>query len=52
MYKISNDAAVSSIDFNKFNSIHIAKSLQMSFDKCIPKLASAKSIKVFIPELS
>ena len=52
MHKVSNDAAVSSIDFNKLNSIDVAKCLKMLLDKCIPKLASAKFIKVFIPKLS
>ena len=52
MYKVSNDAAVSSIDFNKFNTIDVAKSLQMRLYKCIPELASTKSIESFAPKLS
>jgi len=33
MHKVSNDAAVSSIDFNKLNTIDITESLKMLLDK-------------------
>ena len=51
MNKVSNNAAISSIDFNELDTKYVTKSLKMRFYNIESEVVSTQSVQFFVPKL-